>query len=410
MSRTEYVAAHTPDVESQPPWRSATLYLILASSMMGVMGVTIVSPVLPELRPVFDISDAQVGLVITAYTIPGIFLTPFIGLAADRFGRKPVLVPLLFTFGIAGAAIAFVDEFSLVLVLRFIQGIGASGLVMLAITLIGDLYEGGMRRSIIGLNSSMMSSGAAFYPLVGGALAVVYWSLPFLFFGVGIVVALLALFLLEEPESDEETDAGTYFVRMIRVMLLPRALIVLGAVFAVFFIFFGAIVTALPLLLADQFALRASSIGIVLAAVAVSSAIVSAQYGRLSQYQPPAQLLTLGFVIFGASFIVVWGAPNVIVVGLGLFGFGIGLGVVMPSVELAIVSLVSEDLRAGLMGVRTSLIFLGQTLGPVTFTFTADRYFLETVDGYYALIFVSGLLFAGSGLIAYMFLRERQRG
>lgn len=395
--------------EPEVPWRSATLYLILASSMMGVMGVTIVSPVLPELRPVFGITDEQVGLVITAYTIPGIFLTPFIGLAADRFGRKTVLVPLLFTFGVGGAAIAFVDAFALVLVLRFIQGVGACGLVMLAITLIGDIYVGTQQRTVIGLNSSMMSSGAAFYPLIGGVFAAIYWGLPFLFFAIGIVVAIVALFVLEEPESEETVDARAYVSRMKTVVLLPEAILIFAANFAVFFIFFGAVVTALPLLLSDEFGLSVSLIGLVLSAVAISSAVVSSQYGRISELQSPSQLLALGFVIFGASFFVVWIAPNAFVVGLGLFSFGLGLGVVMPSVEVTIVTLVSEHLRAGMMGVRTSLIFLGQTLGPVAFTFTAQRFFVETVDGYYALILVSSVIFLVSGMIAYVVLRRDER-
>ncbi|MFW6045446.1 MAG: MFS transporter, partial [Natronomonas sp.] len=116
------------------PWRSPTLLVILASSLVGVMGVSMISPVLPELRSIFGVSDAQIGLVITTYTLPGIFLTPFVGLVADRIGRRRVLVPLLFMFGIAGGAIAFVDSFVQVIVLRFVQGIGASALVTLSVT------------------------------------------------------------------------------------------------------------------------------------------------------------------------------------------------------------------------------------------------------------------------------------
>lgn len=54
------------------PWRSGTLYVIVSSSLIGVMGVSLISPVLPDLRAVFGVSDAQIGLVITAYTLPGI--------------------------------------------------------------------------------------------------------------------------------------------------------------------------------------------------------------------------------------------------------------------------------------------------------------------------------------------------
>jgi MFS family permease len=150
------------------PWRSSALYVILSSSLMGVMGVSLITPVLPDLRAVFTITDAQVGLVITAYTLPGVFLTPFIGLVADRVGRRRVIIPLLFLFGVAGAAISFAGSFTEVLVLRFVQGIGASALVTLAVTLIGDFYDGAQRDAVMGFNGSMLGTGAALYPLIGG--------------------------------------------------------------------------------------------------------------------------------------------------------------------------------------------------------------------------------------------------
>jgi MFS family permease len=139
------MCAASDDEGSIVPWRSATLHVILASSLMGVMGVSLISPILPELRTVFEVSDAQIGLVITVYTLPGVFLTPFIGLIADRIGRRRVIIPLLFVFGFGGAGIAFARSFDAVLALRFLQGVGASALVTLAVTLIGDLYEGTRR-------------------------------------------------------------------------------------------------------------------------------------------------------------------------------------------------------------------------------------------------------------------------
>jgi MFS family permease len=400
------VSQPTEAATSGVPWTSGLLYVILASSLMGVMGVSLLSPVLPELRSVFDVTDAQVGLLITVYTLPGALIAPFAGLAADRFGRRRVLVPLLVTFGAAGAGIAFVTDFRYVLALRFLQGVGASALITLAVTIIGDAFEGAQRDALIGLNGSATSAGAAVYPLVGGALAAIRWNIPFLFFGVGIFVGVFALFVLEPTPSSDPDSVSTYLGRLGAVARLPSALAIFVALFAAFFVFYGAVLTALPLLLSDQFGLSSSEIGPLLSAVAVASALVSSQYGRVSQWRAPEELVALGFVAYGVSLLGVWLAPTPLAVGVALLAFGVGFGVLIPSIDTTVVTLVSDDLRAGMMGLRTSVLRVGQTVGPVAFTATAETLFPSTAAGYRTLIVAGGVAAAVAGLAGYALLRH----
>ncbi|MCU4973261.1 MFS transporter [Halobacteria archaeon AArc-m2/3/4] len=388
------------------PWRSSALYVILSSSLMGVMGVSLISPVLPELRAAFELSDAQVGLVITVYTLPGVFLTPFIGLLADRIGRRRVIIPLLFIFGIGGAGIAFASSFTEVLALRFLQGIGASALVTLAVTLIGDFYDGAQRNAVMGFNGSMLGTGAALYPLVGGALGGIRWSVPFLFFGIGIFVGIVAAVALEEPEADPPSSVGVYLGRLRDVAVLPEAIAIFSAIFVVFFVFYGAVQTALPLLMSDEFDLSSSQIGLILAMVSVASATVSSLYGRISQWRTAPELVALGFVAYGTSLLGVWLAPSPVFVGVSLLAFGVGFGIVMPSIDTTVVTLVSSELRAGMMGMRTSMLRLGQTLGPVAFTFIADAGFETSSGGYRVLLVVSGVIVLLSGVGGYLLLRR----
>lgn len=399
-------ATGTSTVRAQVPWRSRTLHVILSSSLIGVMGVSLISPVLPALRPVFGVTDAEVGLLITAYTLPGIFITPFIGWAADRLGRRRVLVPLLVTFGVAGAAIAVTPDFTLVLLLRFLQGIGATALVTLAVTLIGDVYDEGQRAAVIGVNGSLIAAGAAFYPLLGGALASVRWNVPFLFFGVSVFVGLLAFVVLDEPSSGPVPDVRDYLGRIAVAARLPRALAFFAALFAVFFVFYGAVLTALPLLLSDEFGLSTGQIGAVLSMVAVASSVVSSQYRWIAEWRSAPQLVALGFLAHGASLMLVWLAPSALLVAPALLGFGVGLGIMMPSIDNTVISLVSGDLRAGMMGLRTSMLRLGQTLGPVGFTLAAESFFVTTVEGYRVLLLGTGLLLVLAGGVAHEFVRR----
>lgn len=386
------------------PWSSAAFRTILACSLIGVMGVPLISPILPELRAVFGISDTQAGLIITAYTLPGVFLTPFIGLLSDHFGRRPVVLPLLFLFGLSGAAIALAPAFELVLLLRFLQGVGASGLMVLAITLIGDFYDGAQRHAVIGVNGSAIGIGAATYPLIGGALASVGWNVPFAFFGISLVVGVVALRSLSEPAIDEPPSFRVYAGRLASAALVPEALGLWLAAFFTFFLFYGGVLTTLSLLLSDVYGLAAGEIGLLFSMVSLANATMASQYGRVSDVLPARRLVALGFVGFGVSLLGVRAASTPVAIGAMLVCFGLGFGVVMPSLDTTTAGLVSGQLRASMLGVLTSMLWLGQTVGPVVFTGIAQNAFVSPVAGYRFLLLFwgTGAVLGGLGAFAYL--------
>ncbi len=155
--------------------RDRNLYVIFGITLSAVMGVTTIAPALPSIAHSFEISADKIGLLITFFTLPGIFITPILGILADKYGRKVILVPSLFTFGIAGAACAYAVSFEQLLLFRVIQGMGSASLGALNLTLIGDLYSGNDRATAMGYNGSVLSIGTAVYPAIGGALAIAGW-------------------------------------------------------------------------------------------------------------------------------------------------------------------------------------------------------------------------------------------
>jgi MFS transporter, ACDE family, multidrug resistance protein len=146
------------------------------------------------------VSSGQVGLLITVFTLPGILMTPVLGVLSDRYGRKKILVPALLIFGFAGGACAFARSFDILLTLRLFQGMGAVALGTLNVTVIGDIYEGRGRASALGYNSSVLSVGTASYPAIGGLLATLGWFYPFALPFLTIPIAIVVLFSLRNPE------------------------------------------------------------------------------------------------------------------------------------------------------------------------------------------------------------------
>ena len=118
------------------------LHVIFSVTLMNMIGVSIIAPALPVMADKLKVDAESIGLLITAFTLPGVFLSPVFGVLADRWGRKKVLAPSLILFGLSGGACALVQDFHLLLALRFVQGVFVAALGPINLTLTGELFSG----------------------------------------------------------------------------------------------------------------------------------------------------------------------------------------------------------------------------------------------------------------------------
>jgi ACDE family multidrug resistance protein len=199
-------------------YKDHNLHVLWGVTLMAVLGTSSVTPAFPTIVRELGISSGQVGLLITFFTLPGILMTPLLGILSDRYGRKKILVPALLLFGIAGGACAFARDFDVLLALRFFQGIGAAALGTLNVTVIGDIYEGREHSSALGYNSSVLSVGTASYPAIGGLLATFGWFYPFALPFAAIPIAIVVLFSLHNPEPRNDDRLRDYLYRSALLM------------------------------------------------------------------------------------------------------------------------------------------------------------------------------------------------
>ena len=233
------------------------LQIIFSVTLMAVLGVSSITPAFPKIARVLNLTSQQVGLLITVFTLPGVILTPLLGVLADRLGRKKVLIPSLLLFGAAGFLCAFTRDFSLLLLFRLLQGTGAASLGSLNVTLIGDFFEGRQRASAMGYNASILSIGTATYPAIGGALAAIGWYLPFALPVLALPIAFFVLVYLQKVEIKNEKKLMDYLstawhnikdIRIIAVFIasISTFIILYGTSFALLKIKTCISVTAMP--------------------------------------------------------------------------------------------------------------------------------------------------------------------
>ncbi|WP_276259868.1 MFS transporter [Haloglomus litoreum] len=352
------------------PWTSPALLAILAATLMTPMDVPLISAALPEIQAKFGVSEANAGLFITLYALPGILLAPVIGSLADRIGRRDVLVGSLVLFGSAGTAIAFTSEFTVALALRVLQGFAAGSILSaLAMTVVGDRYTGRRHDAVMGVTSAMLSLGTAAYPVLGGILAARAWNAPFLLYALTLPVAGFVFVALDGGSTDTGGDGG-YLREALRLVPARQATILYGVMFASFTLIFGGIYTALPFYLtAATWGFSPTMVGLTTSAVLLMTGLVSTQNGRLATMASTTTLLTAGFGLYAISLLGVAVATTTPTLVGALLVFGIGGGLVTPTLFAGLSSLAPDRVRGGVMSLQTTTIGISQATGPAIFTF-----------------------------------------
>jgi MFS family permease len=99
-----------------------------------------VAPIIPALSDTFGTSAETAGLIVPAYLIPYGIATLAYGLLADRIGIHRVMFTSLAAFAVLTMLTATTQSIEQLMLWRMLTGIGASGVVPLALALVGRLY------------------------------------------------------------------------------------------------------------------------------------------------------------------------------------------------------------------------------------------------------------------------------
>lgn len=361
------------------------------------MGVASITPAFPDIIRYFNISPQQVGGLIVAFTLPGVFLTPFTGMLADRYGRKVVLVPSLFLFGIAGFACMFAPGFYWLLALRFLQGVGASSLSSMNITLVGDLFEGKQRTAVMGYNASVLSIATASYPAIGGVIAIFGWNYIFILPLLAIPLGLYIIKGLNNPEPKNKANLRSYFGKVWKTINQKTVWGLLILNFLIFLILYGSYLTYFPLMLEKRLGAESYQIGLMMSLMSVTTAGISSQLTRINQLLNLKKQLIIGSSAYLLATLLMTMAGNYSLVAVAVVVFGVGHGVIIPSIQNMMVGFAAINERAAFMSLNSMVLRAGQTFGPLM------------VGMFYALsglnaAFLSGAIMAGIMLLVIFFM------
>ncbi|MAO65382.1 MAG: MFS transporter [Balneola sp.] len=349
---------------SLPLLQDVNLYIIFGITLTAVMGVSSIAPAFPVISDALNVSAQRIGLLITFFTLPGIFITPVFGLLADRFGRKIVLVPSLFLFGISGTACAFTTDFEWMLFFRALQGMGSASLGALNLALIGDLYSDNDRATAMGYNGSVLSIGTAFYPAIGGAVALFGWHYPFFLSLLAIPVGLFVLIKLDKTGTSSGLNISEIFSSVASSLISKKVIPLFAGIFLTFIMLYGGYITYFTILLDEKFSQNSFWIGVILSGSSFMTAYVSSQLGKLTLRFSEVALIRTAAVLYLSIFLIIPVVENIWWFILPVVIFGAAQGMNIPSILNLLTGYADKEFRAAFLSVNWVVMRTGQALGP----------------------------------------------
>ena len=135
--------------------------LILAMLIMIVMYVEgMLTPSLLSIASDFNVSISQVSLLLSVYLVTGVSVSPIVGKLGDIYGKKRMLVIVLFIYAVAVVSTGFSPNFTYMLVSRGIQGIGLT-VMPLGMSLVREEFPRRLVPKAQALLSAMFGAGFA---------------------------------------------------------------------------------------------------------------------------------------------------------------------------------------------------------------------------------------------------------
>jgi len=352
------------------------ILLVLVMGSFGVMGGGLIAPALPAIAEAFQVSEGNIGLVLSLYTFAAAVSLPFIGYFLDRIGRRKVGLACLFIDGIGGLAIIMAPNFAILLIMRFLQGIGIAGLIPVAMTIFKDLFVGDKKLKLMGYLTGAISIGAVIIPSLGGFLASIDWRFVFAVYGLSLILGLIFFFklpetsplinghLADQDKSEIENSPLEYIKSLLDIFKISKIRNIMIHSLTIYFMLY-ALITFLPIYLVTGHGFSEFFSGLAISLQGLFSAILSSRASFIAKYLNWRQRSTLGYLLIGLSFVLLPFWPNSsYLVSLSFIIYGAGMGIVSPTIYNRATELPPPEILGLVISVFNTMKFIGMTLSP----------------------------------------------
>lgn len=322
-------------------------------------------------------TESEIGLVLGVFTISAVLLRPFIGKEVDRRGRKIILISGIVVFFISMLLYDYTKNVTSLLLLRVLHGIGWGAATTAATTLIADIAPPKRRGEAMGVFGMASNVAMAIGPALSMILLLKY-DFPILFSisaGISFISLLLVLPISETMVVHPKTPLFS------REALFPSALMFMIS------LTYGSIVSFLSLFAQKQGIVNP---GIFFTVFAVTLILVRALAGKLSDIKGRKFVIIPGMILIAAGLGILSTAHSLDRFLVSALLYGLGFGLVHPSLMAYLVDMVSDYGRGAAMGTFTAAFDLGIGAGSIVFGIILQYFDFQVMYTLSGLIALSG--------------------
>jgi len=330
--------------------------VLLLVAPLEQVAFDIYTPALPKIAEHFAASNTLVQNTVTAYVLGMALVVLPAGLIADAIGRKRVLLTGLGLMTLTSIGCALADNLTMMIGLRFLQGLGAGTCLLLAATVAADCFRGAKLVSVLGLLGAAWGSAPVIAPAVGGFISQFgSWRLLFVVLAVlTAVVAILVAVVL--PET-----LGQYNRSPIDLRAAGRVLgeALRHRAFVAFAVMFGLVAAAQtvfgvvgPFLYEVGLGYPSATYGFIALGVGAANFLGAAACGTLAQRTTTRKLAIGGSAVLGLAGVIMLVSAQFV----GLSALAITGGAALALISIGVLDPLTKGLAMGVFSRNVGLI------------------------------------------------------
>lgn len=343
--------------------------MLAAATFIIFFQAYMVAPIIPALAATFGAQVQAVGLMVPAYLIPYGIATLVYGFLADRLGVQCVMFASLIAFATLTTLTATATSIGQIATWRILTGVGASGVVPLALVLVGRLFPYEQRGRPLGWLFGAMAGGMAFGSTLGAVLEpLLGWRGLFLATGVsgGMILLLLLPFRSAIARVVQVGGAPSDITRgYLNLLGTTRGQRTYGYVL-MNSMFHSGVFTWLGVYLERRYGLGPVGIGLALLGYGVPGFLFGPLIGRAADRWGRARLLPIGLALGTLAAAALLLDLPLVAAAVAVTILSLGYDMTQPLFAGIVTSLGGK--RPGqAMGLNVFMLFVGFGLGSLVF-------------------------------------------